>query len=108
MFETKPDFERCLDRVEAWWERAIIDRPPVTLSVRSGRKAREVPAHHASLRDRWLDVEYAINCAEARIEAGAFVAETFPKYHPNLGPEICAACYGGASLFRVCSAGPQE
>jgi len=97
--KTKPDFEQCLNRIEAWWDRAIIDRPPVTLGVRSGRSPREVPAHHGSLRDRWMDVAYAIDCAEARIEAGAFVAETFPKYHPNLGPEICATCYGADLEF---------
>ncbi|KPJ70627.1 MAG: hypothetical protein AMS14_10285 [Planctomycetes bacterium DG_20] len=97
--ETKPDFETCMNRVEAWWHREILDRPPVTLKVRSGRPTREVPAHHASLRDRWLDVEYAIDRAEARVEGGVFFAETFPHYHPNLGPEVCATCYGAELEF---------
>lgn len=91
---TKPDLERCLDRVDAWWEQAIVDRPPVTITAAAATPAPDVPAHHASLRDRWLDAEYAIDCAAARIEAGAYVAETFPKYFPNVGPEVCAACYG--------------
>ena len=90
---TKPDLEACLDRVEAWWDRQIVDRPPVTIGVR-GRPAREVPARHASLRDRWLDAEYAVDRAEAAVEAGVFLAETFPRYMPNVGPEVCATAYG--------------
>jgi len=96
---TKPDVETCLDRVEAWWDGGIIDRPPVTIHVRSGRMPRKIPAAHACLRDRWLDVEYAVESAEANIEAGVFVAENFPKYVPNIGPEVCAAAYGAQIQF---------
>ncbi len=91
---TKPDYEQCMDRVEAWWDRGIIDRPPVNIGVRAGRRPRPVRAHHASLRDRWLDVAYTIARAEAAVDAGVFLAETFPKYLPRLGPEVCATAYG--------------
>lgn len=96
---TKPDFEECMDRVEAWWARQLIDRPPVWIQVRRQRPAREVPSHHASLRQRWLDVEYALDRAEAAVEAGVFLAESFPRYMPNLGPEVCAAPYGAELKF---------
>ena len=26
---TKPDYARCLERIEAWWNQAVVDRPPV-------------------------------------------------------------------------------
>ncbi|KPK85362.1 MAG: hypothetical protein AMJ81_03725 [Phycisphaerae bacterium SM23_33] len=95
----KPDYEECMDRVEAWWDCGIIDRPPVTIHVRPERPAHQIPAAHESLRDRWLDAERAVARAEADAEAGVFLAETFPRYMPNLGPEICATCYGAELEF---------
>jgi len=96
---TKPDYEQCMDRVEAWWARQITDRPPVTIHVRSDRPGRQIASDHASLRQRWLDVEFALARAEANVEAGTFFAETFPKYLPNVGPEVCATVYGAELEF---------
>ncbi len=96
---TKPDYEECMDRVEAWWAREVIDRPPVRIEVRPRKPGRKVRSHHASLRDRWLDADYALDCAEAAVENGLFLAETFPRYMPNLGPEICATLYGAELEF---------
>ena len=91
---TKPDLQECLDRVEAWWDGHLLDRPPVTLHVDSGRPVRQVTPPGGSWRERKLDVDYVLDCAAAQIETGDFRAETFPKFIPNLGPEICAAAYG--------------
>ena len=90
----KPDFDQCLDRVEAWWARQIIDRPPVSLSVHGSKKPRPVPAHHSDIRQRWLDVEYNLQRAEANIESTVYLAESFPRFMPNLGPEVCATTLG--------------
>jgi len=97
---TKPDFGQCMDRVEAWWDCQVIDRPPVTIHVRPERAARQVPPRrHASLRDRWLDYEYAIEKVAADAANGVFLAETFPRYVPNLGPEVCSTAYGAELKF---------
>ncbi len=90
----KPDAETCLDRVEAWWDGRIVDRPPVCIGVRPERPARPVPAPGGSIRRRWLDVEHVLERAAAAIEAGVFLAESFPKFVPNVGPEVCATAYG--------------
>ncbi len=29
----KPDFDACAARIEAWWQRRVLDRPPVTIQV---------------------------------------------------------------------------
>ncbi len=94
--QTKPDFQECLDRVEAWWDGRTLDRPPVSLTVRSDRPARQVPSNHSSARARKCDVEYVLDAAAARIDAGVYLAENFPKFMPNLGPEVCATAYGAA------------
>jgi len=32
MFELKPDFEDVLNRYEAWWDCAVVDRPLVSMT----------------------------------------------------------------------------
>jgi len=97
--ERKPDFDRALERFEAWWNRQIIDRPPVTISVKPERPTRLPEKRHATLRQRWLDVEYAIDRAEAAVAGGIFLAETFPRYEPSVGPELCATIFGAELEF---------
>ncbi len=97
--ETKPDLEKCLDRVEAWWDGEMLDRPPVSIFVRPKQPPREVPSHHADLRSRWLDTDYQIERVTAAVESNVFLAETFPKYFPNLGPDIAATCFGSELTF---------
>lgn len=94
--ETKPDMRQCLDRVYAWWEGELLDRPPVRFSRHnaefdvidsSGKKWK-------SLKDRWFDAEYQVEKCLKQIEEKKFVGETFPMFWPNLGPNMFAACYG--------------
>jgi len=69
--ELKKDFDKVMQRWEAWWNCQIIDRAVVTLYVRpgkqprSGKRPRPPRKKHATLRDRWLDVEYCIDSIEA-------------------------------------------
>jgi hypothetical protein len=95
----KSDFAACMDRVEAWWDGEILDRVPVTIGVKSGRQSKPVRGHHADLRARWMDVEYQVDRAESVLTASEFVAETFPRFFPNLGPEICSCAYGSPLIF---------
>ena len=93
--EKKPDLEKVLERFEAWWHREIIDRPPVTIRVKPGREEARLPEkRHATLRDRWFDVEHALEQFEARLTDAGFVGDTFPWFEPTLGPEICATVFG--------------
>jgi len=97
--ERKGDFDRACERFEAWWLREIIDRPPVTIAVRSDPPIRPPEKTHASERERWLDVEYAIDCAEAAAAGGVFLAETFPRFEPTVGPELSATVFGADLQF---------
>jgi hypothetical protein len=90
----KPDFDKVLERFEAWWHCQIIDRPPVTIYVQPERKAKWPAKHHATPRDRWFDVEYKLDCMDAAVQEGVFLAETFPRFHTDLGPEVCATVFG--------------
>lgn len=94
--QTKSDLEEALKRFEAWWHGEILDRPPVAIDVERAHPPRMPPAAktHASLRERWLDHEYAIDRFEAGLDGAVFVAESFPRYMPNVGPELCGTLFG--------------
>lgn len=89
-----PDFEQTVRRFEAWWQRELLDRPPVTLAVQPSRPYRGPVSQHASLRERWLDVEFNVAAAIAELERRDYVGDSFPLYCPNIGPELTATLYG--------------
>jgi len=90
----KPDFPQTAARFEAWWRGEMVDRPPVTLWTPSTKPYRCPTKTHATIRERWLDVEYRVEAAIAGLECAEFVGDTFPIVWPNIGPEITAALFG--------------
>ncbi len=97
--QTKPDFAQTLARFEAWWHSDVIDRAVVQLSVKPTRPYTGPTRQHASLRQRWMDVEYQAQRALAEAVRRDYLADSFPMWMPNLGPEILATLYGGDLEF---------
>ncbi|MGB2820384.1 MAG: hypothetical protein WBF17_05350 [Phycisphaerae bacterium] len=90
----KPDFDEALERLEAWWDCRIIDRPPVTIHVRPERQPELPRKEHPTIRDRWFDFEHKLDRFEASLDGAVFLGESFPKFDPGLGPEQCATVFG--------------
>ncbi len=90
----KPDFPATIARFDAWWQGAIVDRPPVTLRVRSQRPVRRPESRHPTLRAHWMDMEYQVAAAIAELEARDWLGDAFPVLVPNLGPEITGTLFG--------------
>jgi hypothetical protein len=99
--EFKPDMEKCLERVYAWFEGELLDRPPVRFSRHNVEyeTADNSGRVWASLKDRWFDTEYQMEKFIREAEEKRFLAETFPVYWPGLGPHVFAACYGCPYVF---------
>ena len=96
MFEFKPDLEKTMQRMEAFWERSVLERPVVQFSLEKPA-AEQLPlpaAHHATTDERWLDVEYQTELTYAQLSNRIFMGDSLPVAFPNLGPEILAAFYG--------------
>ncbi len=96
MLEFKPDYAETQARIDAFWERELIDRPVVQFSLLKPPEDR-VPlpeSHHDSPADRWLDSEYQAAWHLANLSNHEFLGDTLPVAWPNLGPEIFAAFYG--------------
>ena len=99
--ELKPDFAEAVERLEAWWHGEVIDRACVQLMIpRPGDFPPLPEKEHATLRERWMDVEYNVERAAATLERRLYIGEAFPSYMPNLGPDICTTLVGGELHFR--------
>jgi hypothetical protein len=96
MYEFKPDYERSKQRIDAFWEWELIDRPVVQFGLAKPPEERVSvpPSHHATCAERWLDAEYQAELKLATLFNHEFLGDTMPVAYPNLGPEVFAALYG--------------
>jgi hypothetical protein len=100
--ETKPDCAEALQRVEAWYHQAIIDRPPVRFTRHNAEYEVLDDADLSRwphLKARWFDEEYQIERFLRQLHRQRYLGETFPIFWPNLGPNVFAACYGAPLEF---------
>lgn len=94
--ENIPDWEQRLARHDACWDREIIDRPVVCISVPQTQVVRPYPAKKEwpTQRDRWLDIDYIVEYTLARVANTKYLGDALPQMWPNLGPDIFATLYG--------------
>lgn len=96
MFAFKPDYGRSKQRIHAFWERELLDRPVVQFGLAKPPEER-VPlpiSSHATPAERWLDTQYQVELKLATLRNREFLGDTLPIAYPNLGPEILASFYG--------------
>ena len=86
-------------RFEAWWQGGRLDRPPVSLAVEHKNSLRTPQSNHADLRDRWLDVEFQVDSAIARLEASPCLGDSVPSWTPNVGPDLTSTLFGAELVF---------
>jgi hypothetical protein len=99
---TKPDFARCLERIDAWFHQAVLDRPPVRFYKHNAQFEAGEPLDRSrwpSLEARWFDTEHQIESFVRSLDGKRFHAETFPVFTPNLGPSVYSAFYAGRLEF---------
>jgi len=99
---TKPDAERCLQRIEAWYHQAVIDRPPVRFYRHNAQYDAGQPLDRSrwpSFEARWMDTQHQVETFVRSLEGKVFRAETFPVFVPKLGPSVYSAFYGGRLEF---------
>ena len=96
MFDLKPDYGETKERIDAFWECELIDRPVVQFTQPKPLD-QQVPlpvSDHATPADRWLDAEFQTESHVARLSNQEFLGDTLPIAYPNLGPEVFSALYG--------------
>lgn len=92
--ELKPDYEKVRQRYEAFWHREIVDRPLVSLPVPREDRQPVPEKEHATLEERWLDVEFRSEQMAARLSNVEYLGDALPIAVPNMGPEVFSAWCG--------------
>lgn len=95
----KTDLDATLDRFDAWWRRAPMDRPVVTITARRGDPPSPPASRHETLAERWLDASYQIAAAESVFRSTRYLGESLPVFTPNLGPDQLATVFGATLEF---------
>ncbi|MBQ9408227.1 MAG: hypothetical protein IJU28_02380 [Clostridia bacterium] len=93
-FLYKPDYEKTHARFAAFWQREIVDRPPVSIALpKEGASIPKAPQYD-SLEEKWLDIDTRVELMDAQLAATDFLYDSLPVAWPNLGPGIFSAWCG--------------
>ena len=95
------DFEKRIERQDAFWEGEIIDRPCVNLVFDRQDPSAVMPKKdHASHVERWCDVEFQAEKALAEVNNRVYMGDALPNRWPDLGPDFFPALFGGEVTFE--------
>ncbi len=100
MSRFKEDINEAKERLKAWWDHEIIDRP--CISYWNPRLGEKIPDTETVLEffdpiyltQFWDDVDIAIDMYEATSRIFYFGGENIPNFRPYYGPGIMAAVFG--------------
>lgn len=95
-FAFKPDYEQTRQRIEAFWENELLDRPVVMIPVRKPVDERvNLPvSNHITPAERWMDAQYQAELSMAQVNNTQYLGDALPVAYPNLGPEVFSGFYG--------------
>lgn len=96
MFSLKPDYKRTRERMQAFWERQVLDRPLVQFRLpKPANEQQPWPvSRDITSAERWLDAQFQAETALVELSNQDFLGDSLPVAWPNLGPEILSALYG--------------
>lgn len=100
--EYKPDWDRCIERYNAFWQNEIIDRPVIqALATKPAKEA--VPKGWWRVLDEpvWSNPEHTIREILEFFECTYFGGDAYPMWYPNLGPGAITAFMGNPIHFDV-------
>ena len=91
-----PDWEKRLARHDAFWQREIIDRPVICITLPKQDQRHPSPPAKTwqSQRERWEDAEYIADLSLAHVMNTEYLGDALPMCFPNLGPDVFSAFLG--------------
>jgi hypothetical protein len=96
MLTLKPDYERSKKRIDAFWNREILDRPVVQFKLyKPKHEQKDLPlTGNAVGQNATCDAEYQAEWHLTDLNNQLFLADSLPVALPNLNPAVMAAFYG--------------
>ena len=100
----KEDNQEAKERLDAWWDGEILDRPVISYLI--PRKRGKLGGYLDLMGEDWSlaqnhdAIEEAMNGFEERAALTIYGGETIPSYFPNYGPGIIAAIFGVKPKFE--------
>ncbi|HMF32779.1 MAG TPA: hypothetical protein VKK79_15250 [Candidatus Lokiarchaeia archaeon] len=97
-FVFKEDMEEAKERLKAWWDHEILDRPCMAYYCPKPDQTSGIPDGWYLARN-WDDIEGCCDVFEQRLQGMLFGAENVPNLFINYGPGIVAAIFGCVPKF---------
>ena len=98
--DLKKDSELAKERMAAWWDHEIIDRPVIAYTHRKLNFKRGVHFDNWYLAQNIDDIEIQHKNFVGNAENQYYGGEQFPSFWPNYGPGIAAAVFGIEPKFQ--------
>jgi len=100
----KEDLEEAKERMKAWWDHEIIDRPVISYNIPEGSNAAKALIASTPLcYDLGKDfdgIEPILDRIDNNGEGLFFGGECIPSYFPNYGPGVMAAVLGATVEYK--------
>lgn len=93
-FSLKPDYEKSKERYAAFWNKEILDRPPVSIILPVNNPKPLPEKKYNSLEDKWKDIDFRAEVTSIEMANYNYYADALPITFPNMGPEIFSAWCG--------------
>jgi len=102
----KEDINDAKERLKAWWDHEIIDRPCIAYYLLSDSK--EIKLEHLYeyfgmpwyLAQNWDNIEAFFIIFKEALKSISFGGEAIPRLFPNYGPGIMASIFGIIPKFQ--------
>ena len=81
--ENIPDWDMRLKRQDAFWSRAILDRPVVHITLGRNPPVSEWPKAKGwkTVRERWMDTEHLAACAVTGVANTEYLGDALPAVY---------------------------
>jgi len=98
--ESMPHFAQSMQRIFAWYQKEIIDRPPVRfMSLEYTPSVTNKSYKNSNYEEKWFDAEFRVEAFIESLKDKIFLAESFPYFYPFIGVDAYAAFHGADLVF---------
>lgn len=93
------NWEQIQKKYLEFWAKENHDRPLLRIQTLKDKHEKAPVSKHTTLRERWMDTEFLLKCANWSMQNTRYFGEAFPMLDPNLGPDWFATGYGAQLEF---------